>query len=126
MKKLMLLAAILAMVMVAAAPVLAYHEDSPYPDYEQGPPVYHDGGEYPPGYDEYEYGTDWSVEEVTDEDCDEETGTCEYEGVGEILGYPAELEWQCTDDEGRHSPYDEGGHSPYYGESCTLTEVDLL
>jgi hypothetical protein len=124
-KKLMLLAAILAMVMVAAAPVLAYHEDSPYPDSEQGPPGY-DGGEYPPGYDEYEYGTDWSVEEVTDEDCDEETGTCEYEGVGEILGYPAELEWQCTDDEGRHSPYDEGGHSPYYGESCTLTEVDLL
>ena len=133
-KKLMLLAAMLGIVMVAATPVLAYH-DSPYPDSDEGPPGY-DGGEYPPGYHEYEYGTDWYVDEVTDEDCDEVTGICEYEGVGEIVGYPAELEWQCAEeksspyDEGRspyderRSPYDEG-NSPY-DETCTLTDVDLL
>ena len=133
-KKLMLLATMLGIVMVAATPSLAYH-DSAYPGSDEGPPGY-DGGEYPPGYHEYEYGTDWYVDEVTDEDCDEVTGICEYEGVGEIVGYPAELEWQCAEeksspyDEGRspyderRSPYDEG-NSPY-DETCTLTDVDLL
>ena len=124
MRKLRLQAAMMAMMAVVcmsiASPVaMASYHDSPYNDEyspyhnaDEGPP-YYDDDEYPPYSDEY--GVDWYVDEVTDEDCDEYTGTCEYEGVGEVAGYPAELEWWCDEED-----------SEYYGESCTLTDVDLL
>ncbi len=128
MRKLRLLAALLAMMAVAsmstASPAMAYH-DSPY---DEGYSPYDEG--YPP-YDD-EYGADWYVDEVTDMDCDEDTGTCEYEVVGEFGGYPAEFELVCDEevyslsDEGS-SPYDEEGYSPFDDGSCTPTDdVDLL
>ncbi|HEX2097648.1 MAG TPA: hypothetical protein VHF46_01135 [Rubrobacteraceae bacterium] len=128
MQKLRLLVTLLAMVAVVASmsivsPVMA-QPDSPYDDHD-----------YPPGYYDDEYGEDWQVDEVTDEDCDEVTGICEYEVVGEFGGYPAEFELVCEEgfspyDE-RFSPYDER-FSPYdegfspYDEGCTPTDVDLL
>ena len=124
MKKLMLLAAILAMVLVAAAPALASYHDG-----EEGPPGY--DGEYPPGYYDDEYGGDWWVDEVLDSEYNEDTGTWEYEVVGEFGGYPAEFELVCDEevyspsDEG-DSPYDEE-YSPFDDGSCTPTDdVELL
>ncbi len=89
MQKLRLLVTLLAMVAVVASmsivsPVVA-QPDSPYDDHD-----------YPPGYYDDEYGTDWWVDEVLDSDYDEDTGTWEYEGAREFEGRPAELEWGAT------------------------------
>jgi len=127
LRKLRLLAVLLSMMAVVsmstASPVMAYPEDSPYDD------RYSPYDDYPPYYDDA-YGAAWYVDEVTDADCDEDTGTCEYEVVGEFAGYPAEFELVC-DGEGYspyaegYSPYDEG-YSPYDAESCEPTDVELL
>ena len=79
------------------------------------------------------------MEEVLDSEYDEDTGTWEYEVVGEFGGYPAEFELVCDEevyslsDEGSSpydegsSPYDEERHSPFEDGSCTPTDdVELL
>jgi hypothetical protein len=125
LRKLILLATLLAIMTVIAYPALASYHDG-----EEGPPGY--DGEYPPGYDDEGYGTDWWVDEVLDSEYNEDTGTWEYEVVGEFGGYPAEFELVCDEevyslsDEGA-SPYDEERYSPFEDGSCTPTDdVDLL
>lgn len=124
MQKLRLLVALLAIMAVVVSMSLVSPATASY----HNPPGY--DGEYPPGHYGHEYGDDWQVDEVTDWDYDEDTGTWEYEVVGEFEGYPAEFELVCYDD--RYSPYDEefspydGGYSRFDNESCTPTDVELL
>ena len=133
MRKLSLLATLLAVMTVIAYPALASYHDG-----EEGPPGY--DGEYPPGYYDDEYGSDWWVDEVLDSEYNEDTGTWEYEVVGEFGGYPAEFELVCDEevyplsdagsspyDDAGSSPYDEEGYSPFEDGSCTPTDdVELL
>jgi hypothetical protein len=126
LRKLTLVATLLVIMTVIAYPAIASYHDG-----EEGPPGY--DGEYPPGYDDEGYGTaDWWVDEVLDSEYNEDTGTWEYEVVGEFGGYPAEFELVCDEevyslpDEGS-SPYDEGGYSQFDDGSCTPTDdVELL